>query len=414
MLYLPVEIKSRELHGKLLLAYHALSKGEQIIIGEHSKVEESAQIYPAGFFLAKGYQRSYMKRVVTAAKASNHTVMNLDEEGMIYTDPKVYLRTRMNRPLMSYLDMVFCWGKHQQKVIEDAYPEMRGKCISTGNPRFDLLTSKYREVYRKEAKLLCEKYGPYVLINTRFTLYNTLKGKKDHGLHAHGEYIRKLYWEFIDMIEKVSAAGTNFTFIIRPHPAERKESYMQDLKTCPNVIVKGEGAVVHWLLGAQALIHNGCTTGVEAYLLGRPVFSYEPICSREFDVPITQDVSVRINRFEDLKDQLWKLQSKKGSVHNSKSKILPEYCAHSSGSTYAYKQILGYMQMKGLGGKMKVKKIKHQFSRDRRKKMRHLFPSLTEKEMRDFFSRIDQVEGEQLPIQVTLLADRLFLLSPGD
>jgi hypothetical protein len=41
--------------------------------------------------------------------------------------------------------------------------------------------------------------------------------------------------------------------------------------------------VVPWLLAARALVHNGCTTGVEAYVLGVPAVSYRPRVDARYD-----------------------------------------------------------------------------------------------------------------------------------
>lgn len=412
MLYLPVEIKTREMHGKLLLAYYALLNGTNVIIGEHSKVEEAALKYPAGVFLCKGYPRGYMKRVIVAAKEAGHYVVNLDEEGLIYHDSEVYLKTRMNRKFMPYHDHVFCWGENQQKMIERAYPEMKGKCTSTGNPRFDLLTPKYREVYREESEKLGKIYGPYILVNTRFTLYNTIKGKREERLTKHGEYIRDLYHHFIHMIKRMSQEFPKVTFIIRPHPAERKESYVGDLKGHSNVQVRSEGSVIHWLMGAEALIHNGCTTGIEGYLLGQPVFSYEPIISPPFDVSLTQDVSKRASGVEELSEELKLLMERGEGLPVSCPERLSHHYVNAKGEEYAYRRILQHMESVKLETITSIRPIRHRYQKDRRKKILHLFPSFTEKEIRQFFDKIDQIEREELQVNYYSLADRLFLLTP--
>jgi hypothetical protein len=41
--------------------------------------------------------------------------------------------------------------------------------------------------------------------------------------------------------------------------------------------------VVPWLLSAKALIHNGCTTGVEAFEIGVPALSYRATVNETYD-----------------------------------------------------------------------------------------------------------------------------------
>ena len=48
--------------------------------------------------------------------------------------------------------------------------------------------------------------------------------------------------------------------------------------------VTNEGNVVPWILASQTVIHNGCTTGVEAYVLGVAAVSYRPTVNDYYDL----------------------------------------------------------------------------------------------------------------------------------
>jgi hypothetical protein len=50
------------------------------------------------------------------------------------------------------------------------------------------------------------------------------------------------------------------------------------------VRVTNEGNVVPWLKAARLLIHNGCTTGVEAYAMRVPAVSYRPKVDDNYDM----------------------------------------------------------------------------------------------------------------------------------
>ena len=49
------------------------------------------------------------------------------------------------------------------------------------------------------------------------------------------------------------------------------------------------------------LIHNGCTTGVEAYAMSKPTISYEPLQDETYDNHLPSDLSVRCRNKEELK-----------------------------------------------------------------------------------------------------------------
>ena len=57
ILYLPLEIYSREFHSKLYLAYQACQKGWVVIIGPEYDVKKLAQYLPSGVFFGIGFHR---------------------------------------------------------------------------------------------------------------------------------------------------------------------------------------------------------------------------------------------------------------------------------------------------------------------------------------------------------------------
>jgi hypothetical protein len=59
----------------------------------------------------------------------------------------------------------------------------------------------------------------------------------------------------------------------------------------PNVKVTFDGNVIEWILGSSLVIHNNCTTGVEAYFLGKPALSYRPASDGRFDMYLPNALS---------------------------------------------------------------------------------------------------------------------------
>ena len=48
--------------------------------------------------------------------------------------------------------------------------------------------------------------------------------------------------------------------------------------------VTNEGNVVPWIMATDVVIHNGCTTGVEAYMMGVPAVSYRAKINETYDM----------------------------------------------------------------------------------------------------------------------------------
>jgi hypothetical protein len=75
----------------------------------------------------------------------------------------------------------------------------------------------------------------------------------------------------------IAEIGKLDTVVVRPHPSKEDHSfYTKHFASSNEIIVETSGDVRPWILGAQAIIHNGCTTGVEAALMNQPVIAYEP------------------------------------------------------------------------------------------------------------------------------------------
>jgi hypothetical protein len=85
------------------------------------------------------------------------------------------------------------------------------------------------------------------------------------------------------MIPELEKSFPGYTIVVRPHPTEGHDIYRRIAAECRRVKVTNEGNVVPWLLSAKALIHNGCTTGVEAFEMRVPALSYRATVNDTYD-----------------------------------------------------------------------------------------------------------------------------------
>jgi len=102
------------------------------------------------------------------------------------------------------------------------------------------------------------------------------------------------------MIKNLSINFPEKNIIVRPHPIERMETYEEDLKYLKNVYIIKEGSPREFILGAEAVIHYDCTTGIESYIAGKKVISYCPFYDENFVSKISMNISVKIDNSEDL------------------------------------------------------------------------------------------------------------------
>jgi hypothetical protein len=73
----------------------------------------------------------------------------------------------------------------------------------------------------------------------------------------------------------LARAKTFDKIVLRPHPSENHDSW-RAWAAPYGIDVLYEGSANNWLLAADAILHTGCTTGIEGILLDRPVASFVP------------------------------------------------------------------------------------------------------------------------------------------
>jgi hypothetical protein len=106
----------------------------------------------------------------------------------------------------------------------------------------------------------------------------------------------------MELTDELSRRNPDQTIIVRPHPSENHDRWREKAATLPNVKVVFDGNVIEWILGSEISIHCNCTTGVEAYFLGKPSISYRPVCSDRFDLFLPNALSTEAFNLEQTCD----------------------------------------------------------------------------------------------------------------
>ena len=289
---LPIETKVREFHAKILQSAVAAYRGFDVVLGEQNAMIRQMPWLPRGVYIDKSVARTKTLPFQRLAAAGNK-IAAWCEEGLVYRDRSTYLHERVSPESLALTDLFFAWGPMQSDDVGGHVPAAKSKIRISGNPRFDVLRPELRGLFDGDARALREKYGPYILVATNFSRYNHFMGYdfwiealKKRGtittpehlafFQAWREFLGDLYRGFVSVLPALSQAFPDHRIIVRPHPSEDHAAWHRQTAGLGNVTVAFEGSVIPWIAGAQALIHNSCTTGVEAYLLGKPVIAYRP------------------------------------------------------------------------------------------------------------------------------------------
>lgn len=338
-LLIPVETKARELAAKTLLACAAAEKGWGVIVGEKKIVRGKQDRLPRGTFIEKSISPGRISDIERAKSAGNR-VSAWCEEGLIYINREEYAQRRLEAESFAAVDYFFAWGKQQANDLAEILGANE-KVIISGNPRFDLLRPELRGIFTRSASEIRRRFGNIILINTKFSDVNN--NRNIHGfdfvsfLCSEGKirtretenlmrrYVRfneKIFSCFQKLVPVLAREFGNKMIIIRPHPSESHAPWLELAKKLPNVKVIFEGNVSEWLLAADIMIHNNCTTGVEAFLLERPSISYRPLQDAIVEHELPNEVSFQAFSEEEL------LRLVRRFVENGNNKFMEERARH--------------------------------------------------------------------------------------
>ena len=81
---------------------------------------------------------------------------------------------------------------------------------------------------------------------------------------------------FIEAIKYLADNNKGYDIILRPHQNEDLESWKIFLEGIPNVHVYREGSITGWINNSFAVMHNGCTSALEATISKKPLLTYIP------------------------------------------------------------------------------------------------------------------------------------------
>lgn len=348
-LIIPIETKARELRAKTLLACYAALDGWAVVLGGKYLTIKRQEMLPRGVVLHKSITPMDVKHI-KRSKSLGNKVAAWCEEGLIYFDREFYRERRLSQEAFDNTDVFFTWGNRQLEDCKWALDRVNGKIINSGNPRVDLLRPEWRGIYSKKTEEIKKRYGNIILFNSNFSLYNQnldvdwfdyMKTNKmissDKELNREKKFIQyqtEVYHKFVTLVKKVALKYKKYRVVVRPHPSENIERLTTEFNGYDNIEVIFEHSANDWIMASEVLIHNNCTTGVEAFLLGKPVITYRPVINEEVESPLARDVGTITETIEETLEQLGLVLSgnSENAVYSEKRDVfINDYISSYSG-----------------------------------------------------------------------------------
>lgn len=328
VIYLPLEVCRRELVGKIFLATYLAKHGHTVVLFQSDFFDRYG--WPAnGIYIGKNCFRTevpYKTNYYEEMKKSGISVWHLDEEGGIYagqdvSDWKNRLRLRLDTTTLGSTDKILCWGKWQAQVFKEQAPE--AEVLVVGSPNFDVFDRKYKEAFSTYDLEQTGGEQNYILVNTRFSLTNGFMKLTDHltGLGATSKLIDSyhfaetaltmgaLQYMVSKLTLKLAREFPEKHFIVRPHPAEDPSFYIAAFGKTKNISVRWSGDVGSWIRMSSVLIHNGCTTALQASLAQKPVITYVPLDEpKEAEMKLPNSIGIICRNEQEVIENLKNLQ----------------------------------------------------------------------------------------------------------
>jgi surface carbohydrate biosynthesis protein len=243
-----------------------------------------------------------------------HEIVAWDEEALVRFPRDDYYRRRLSAKALRCVSHLLAWGEDDAKLFRE-FPEYPGTPIDvTGNPRIDLIRPDARHYFDDEVAEIRERFGEFVMLNTNFGYVNSFASRLNlmrepksaggepelsenardmqpefaRGLAAHKQ---ALFEHFRALVPALAAAFPRYNIVVRPHPSEDHAVWRAAAGDFGNVHVINQKSVIPWLIATRALVHNGCTTAVEATVLGKPAIAYRPAIAENFDCELPNSLS---------------------------------------------------------------------------------------------------------------------------
>ena len=459
-LLMPVENQVRELDSKLLLACIAARRGFSSVIGPRREMHIQITAFPRSIYLAKSMpvHRNIIFKIM---RKLGHEIVAWDEEALVHPQAETYYRRRVCPLGIKYVSHLFAWGEDNAELWRH-YPELpMGTPIHvTGNPRGDLLRHEMRDIYEGDVKDLRSIYGDFILVNTNFNHVNAFSsnlnlfrpakkpgeepkfGRAAKGMsreYAEGlrDHKQAVFGDFQRLIPALEKAFPQHTIVVRPHPTENQDPYHKIAAHCERVRVTNDGNVVPWILAAEAVVHNGCTTGVEAYVMGVPAVSYRATINDFYDLgfySLPNLLSHQCFYFEELRATLGDiLTGKLGPADGNERQVHIKRHLVALDGPLACERMVNVLEeiMEGrselprpsvrnrLEGRSMsairtlIKRFKERLpvSHNRPEFQRHRYPEVSLEEIRAHISRLQQVLGDSSELKLEQIYDQFFLIS---
>ena len=273
---------ARELDAKMMLAVSLVSVGYRVVLAEKHLAMNYALSVTDSIFLSIWGAHEKFSNFYDKVRQKGNYVVAMDEEAFITMGSDIYLNTRLTDKSLRHIDLFLCLGNWDASLISSRAPSV--SIATVGNPRVDVLLGKKRNWPMRKQTLFC------LLLHSdlRITLsvetgisnswwMGVLTSERVISLYTrYLEYQEQSMRKFMDFAKHVATLLPGKNLIYRCHPAEKSER-VDEFFTETNISVSRDMTLADDLARASIVVHNFCTVGLEAQILGKKTLAFTPL-----------------------------------------------------------------------------------------------------------------------------------------
>ena len=322
--FIPIETYVREYHYKLALAAMLTEKGYRVVTGQAEYLDKIKHLFSPGVYIGKNIFKTLFPTSINLYKEYKKlgwSILHLDEEGGIYAgrknEWKQELDGRLDPNVLDSDDTVCCWGDFQKEHYSKQLKKSHGvKVVTTGQPKFQYQNRLYTALLGGNVNF----ENPYILFNMNYSVYNNQLGREFFLLSqdkyrvskTENDSYKRAIWldqqhNFGSILGVIKAMLNDSDFdgyqmVVRPHPAEKSDIYDVFFSNSDRVIVSNKYTAIEWSMHSSCVVHDGCTTGVEAYLSNTKVANYRDQPAVESENLVPNSVGYFTKNYNELKN----------------------------------------------------------------------------------------------------------------
>lgn len=289
---LVVPYRARDLESHALVGYYLERRhGHEVIYTNGYGIEKKILAHSPDVVVLDHLSWNFKVEQAKLAKSLGMKIVILPTEGLFQDEEGAVRRSGKLHNASHLPDKYLTWGDFPRRALLKQKLMTEDQVVTIGCPRFDFYKPPFSALFNEKSRFLKQlgvsnPEAPLVLwaTNTSYASRNPKKmldrqtRKARKPLPEVQDHIADHLVQFKEhsaLIENLAKRNPNWNFLIKVHPAEWVNPYLEISERNSNIKVAFDAPIREFLYHADVLLQRNCTTATEAWMLGKPTINLE-------------------------------------------------------------------------------------------------------------------------------------------